>query len=107
MKLPGRLINTTNERYSRTRGYETTPQRVKGDIEDVSIELDNEFQRLYILDETTRILLLSILEFHHLMIYIFINKLSKRRGWFVASLLHLRLRVRSRPKSEDFHDAEN
>ncbi|GFX74472.1 hypothetical protein TNCV_3213591 [Trichonephila clavipes] len=29
------------------------------------------------------------------------------RGWFVTGLLHPRLRVRSRPKSEDFHDAEN
>ncbi|GFY17389.1 hypothetical protein TNCV_658021 [Trichonephila clavipes] len=29
------------------------------------------------------------------------------RGWFVAGLLHLRLRVQPRPKSEDFHDAEN
>ncbi|GFV24965.1 transposable element Tcb2 transposase [Trichonephila clavipes] len=29
------------------------------------------------------------------------------RGWFVARLLHLRLRVRPRPKSVDFHDVEN
>ncbi|GFV38619.1 hypothetical protein TNCV_132581 [Trichonephila clavipes] len=28
-------------------------------------------------------------------------------GWFVAALLHLRLRVRPLPKSVDFHDAEN
>ncbi|GFV01945.1 ras-specific guanine nucleotide-releasing factor RalGPS2 [Trichonephila clavipes] len=28
-------------------------------------------------------------------------------GWFVAGLLHLRLRVQPRPKSVDFHDAEN
>ncbi|GFW58954.1 hypothetical protein TNCV_2830601 [Trichonephila clavipes] len=28
------------------------------------------------------------------------------RGWFVAALLHSRFRVRPRPKSVDFHDAE-
>ncbi|GFU36265.1 hypothetical protein TNCV_559071 [Trichonephila clavipes] len=28
-------------------------------------------------------------------------------GWVVAGLLHPRLRVRPRPKSVDFHDAEN
>ncbi|GFU93433.1 hypothetical protein TNCV_2728201 [Trichonephila clavipes] len=30
-----------------------------------------------------------------------------RLGWFVAGLPHPRLRVRFRPKSVDFHDAEN
>ncbi|GFW25615.1 transposable element Tcb2 transposase [Trichonephila clavipes] len=29
------------------------------------------------------------------------------RSWFIDGLLHLRLRVRPRPKSVDFHDAEN
>ncbi|GFY28343.1 hypothetical protein TNCV_4396751 [Trichonephila clavipes] len=29
------------------------------------------------------------------------------RGWFVTGLLYPRLRVRPRPKSVDFHDAEN
>ncbi|GFU19025.1 hypothetical protein TNCV_430651 [Trichonephila clavipes] len=29
------------------------------------------------------------------------------RGWFVAGLLHVRLRVQHRLKSVDFHDAEN
>ncbi|GFX66788.1 hypothetical protein TNCV_3048861 [Trichonephila clavipes] len=29
------------------------------------------------------------------------------RGWFVAGFLHPRLRGRLRPKSMDFHDAEN
>ncbi|GFV47341.1 hypothetical protein TNCV_4829971 [Trichonephila clavipes] len=29
------------------------------------------------------------------------------RGWFVAKLLYPRLRVRPRPKSVDFQDAEN
>ncbi|GFV20092.1 hypothetical protein TNCV_4193911 [Trichonephila clavipes] len=29
------------------------------------------------------------------------------RSWFVAGLLHLRLRVRTKPKSVDFHDVEN
>ncbi|GFS50904.1 hypothetical protein TNCV_4847981 [Trichonephila clavipes] len=29
------------------------------------------------------------------------------RGWFVAGLLYPRLRARPRPKSMDFHDAEN
>ncbi|GFT53244.1 hypothetical protein TNCV_4233401 [Trichonephila clavipes] len=38
-KLPVRLINTTHERR-RGQGYET-PLRVKGDIEDVSSELNN------------------------------------------------------------------
>ncbi|GFX54032.1 hypothetical protein TNCV_2336681 [Trichonephila clavipes] len=38
-KLPVRLIN---EHYSRTRGHESTPLRVQGDIEDISAELDNE-----------------------------------------------------------------
>ncbi|GFU54612.1 hypothetical protein TNCV_2160851 [Trichonephila clavipes] len=38
-KLPVRLIITTNERRL-VQGYET-PKRVKGDIEDVSSELDN------------------------------------------------------------------
>ncbi|GFY03432.1 hypothetical protein TNCV_1173881 [Trichonephila clavipes] len=32
---------------------------------------------------------------------------SGRRGWFVAGSLHPRLRVQPRPKSVDFHDAEN
>ncbi|GFU54313.1 hypothetical protein TNCV_576891 [Trichonephila clavipes] len=39
MKLPVRLINTTNERRL-VQGHET-PLRDKGDIEDVSSELDN------------------------------------------------------------------
>ncbi|GFY01209.1 hypothetical protein TNCV_5076761 [Trichonephila clavipes] len=39
-KLPLRLINTPNERRL-VQGHETTPLRVKGDIEDVSSELDN------------------------------------------------------------------
>ncbi|GFT24846.1 hypothetical protein TNCV_3021331 [Trichonephila clavipes] len=38
-KLPVRLINTTNERRL-VQGHET-PMRVKGDMEDVSCELDN------------------------------------------------------------------
>ncbi|GFX54209.1 hypothetical protein TNCV_2338431 [Trichonephila clavipes] len=38
-------------------GHETTPLRVKGDIEDVSSELDNGDKGCK--DETTRILLLS------------------------------------------------
>ncbi|GFW51303.1 hypothetical protein TNCV_3254321 [Trichonephila clavipes] len=29
------------------------------------------------------------------------------RSWFVTGLMHPRLRVRPRPKSKDFHDAEN
>ncbi|GFU48355.1 hypothetical protein TNCV_3342471 [Trichonephila clavipes] len=29
------------------------------------------------------------------------------RSWFVAGLLHPRIQVRPRPKSVDFHDAEN
>ncbi|GFX30486.1 hypothetical protein TNCV_3461371 [Trichonephila clavipes] len=32
---------------------------------------------------------------------------AKGRGWFVAGLLHLRLRIQLRPKSVDFHEAEN
>ncbi|GFV96958.1 hypothetical protein TNCV_4351711 [Trichonephila clavipes] len=40
MKLPVRLTNTTNERRL-VQGYETTPMRVKGDIEEISGELDN------------------------------------------------------------------
>ncbi|GFY05721.1 hypothetical protein TNCV_4403881 [Trichonephila clavipes] len=40
-KLPVRLINTTNERRL-VQGHETIPLRVKGDIEDVFSELDNE-----------------------------------------------------------------
>ncbi|GFW50605.1 hypothetical protein TNCV_2889071 [Trichonephila clavipes] len=39
-KLPVRLINTTNERRL-VQGNETTLLKVKGDIEDVSSELDN------------------------------------------------------------------
>ncbi|GFX82589.1 hypothetical protein TNCV_1192641 [Trichonephila clavipes] len=38
-KLGVRLINTTNE-WSLVKGHDT-PMRVKGDIEDVSTELDN------------------------------------------------------------------
>ncbi|GFX97957.1 hypothetical protein TNCV_4906081 [Trichonephila clavipes] len=44
-KSPVRLIKTTNEHGSKTRRHETTPQRLKGDVKDVSIELDNEFRR--------------------------------------------------------------
>ncbi|GFX54522.1 hypothetical protein TNCV_792091 [Trichonephila clavipes] len=40
IKLPVRLINTTNERRL-VQGRETT-LRVKGDIKDVSSKLDNE-----------------------------------------------------------------
>ncbi|GFS52552.1 protein polybromo-1 [Trichonephila clavipes] len=40
VKLPVQLINTTNE-WRLVQGHETTPLRVKGDIEDVSSELDN------------------------------------------------------------------
>ncbi|GFU08966.1 hypothetical protein TNCV_1318411 [Trichonephila clavipes] len=40
-KLPVRLINTTNERR-KFQGHETTPLMVKGNIEDVSSEVDNE-----------------------------------------------------------------
>ncbi|GFX03435.1 hypothetical protein TNCV_4634471 [Trichonephila clavipes] len=43
----------------RTRGHETTPLRVKEDIEDVSSELGNVGYRLHFLDETSRTLLLS------------------------------------------------
>ncbi|GFV45139.1 hypothetical protein TNCV_2792141 [Trichonephila clavipes] len=39
--LTVRLINTTNEKYSRTRGQETTPLRVQDDMDDVCSELDN------------------------------------------------------------------
>ncbi|GFS54838.1 uncharacterized protein TNCV_3575711 [Trichonephila clavipes] len=39
-KLPVRLINTTNERRL-VYGHETTPLRIKGDIENGSSELDN------------------------------------------------------------------
>ncbi|GFX81897.1 hypothetical protein TNCV_2570971 [Trichonephila clavipes] len=57
-KLPVRLINTTNE-WRLAQRHET-PLRVKGDIEDVSSELDNESLRLHFLDEMPIILLLSI-----------------------------------------------
>ncbi|GFX91889.1 hypothetical protein TNCV_3577191 [Trichonephila clavipes] len=40
-KLPVRLINTTNE-WRLVKGPKTTSLRVKGDIVDVSNELDNE-----------------------------------------------------------------
>ncbi|GFV39959.1 hypothetical protein TNCV_435741 [Trichonephila clavipes] len=39
-KLPVRLNNTTNERRL-VKGHGTIPPKVKGDIEDVSSELDN------------------------------------------------------------------
>ncbi|GFV03288.1 hypothetical protein TNCV_4018851 [Trichonephila clavipes] len=39
-KLPVRLFNTTNE-WKLVQGHETTPLRVKGDIEDVYSELGN------------------------------------------------------------------
>ncbi|GFX94086.1 hypothetical protein TNCV_3414481 [Trichonephila clavipes] len=39
-KLPVRWINTTNE-WRLVQGHETTPLRVKGDIEYVSRELNN------------------------------------------------------------------
>ncbi|GFT59074.1 uncharacterized protein TNCV_186521 [Trichonephila clavipes] len=42
-----------------TREHETTPLRVKEDIEDVLSELGNEVQRLHLLVETSRTLLLS------------------------------------------------
>ncbi|GFV87898.1 hypothetical protein TNCV_781801 [Trichonephila clavipes] len=60
-KLLVQLINTTNERIvvSRIRGHETTPLRVKGGIEDVYSELDNDVERLNLLDETPKILLIS------------------------------------------------
>ncbi|GFW17667.1 uncharacterized protein TNCV_2652241 [Trichonephila clavipes] len=58
-KLPVRLINTTNERRL-VQGHETTPLRVKGDMEDACSELDSGSQRLHFLDETPRILLLSV-----------------------------------------------
>ncbi|GFV18227.1 uncharacterized protein TNCV_170301 [Trichonephila clavipes] len=57
MKLPVRLISTTNEWRLRTRGLETIPLRVKGDIEGVSNELDNGGLKLHFLDETPKILL--------------------------------------------------
>ncbi|GFU88208.1 uncharacterized protein TNCV_846011 [Trichonephila clavipes] len=56
-KLPVRPINTTNERRL-VQGHETTSLRVKGDIEDVSSELDNTGLKLPFLDETSRIILL-------------------------------------------------
>ncbi|GFX55794.1 uncharacterized protein TNCV_3428651 [Trichonephila clavipes] len=56
-KLPVRLINTTNDRRI-LQGRETAPLRVKGDIEDVSSELDNGGYRWHFLDETPRTLLL-------------------------------------------------
>ncbi|GFT15001.1 uncharacterized protein TNCV_4315881 [Trichonephila clavipes] len=52
-----RLINSTNERRL-VQEHETTPLRVKGDIEDVYSELDNGGQRLHFLDQTPRIILL-------------------------------------------------
>ncbi|GFX52356.1 uncharacterized protein TNCV_4323741 [Trichonephila clavipes] len=57
-KLPVQLINTTNEQRL-VQGHETTPLRVKGDIEDVSNFLDNRMLRLHFWDEMPRILLLS------------------------------------------------
>ncbi|GFV81314.1 hypothetical protein TNCV_4773401 [Trichonephila clavipes] len=57
-KLPVRLINTSNERRL-VQGHET-PLRVKGDIKDVSSELDNGGERLPFLDEMPRILLISV-----------------------------------------------
>ncbi|GFT40095.1 hypothetical protein TNCV_2171101 [Trichonephila clavipes] len=45
-ELPVRLINTTNEQRL-VQGHETTPLRVKRDIEDVYSELDNGGQRLH------------------------------------------------------------
>ncbi|PRD31467.1 UNVERIFIED_CONTAM: hypothetical protein NCL1_23457 [Trichonephila clavipes] len=56
-RLPVRLINTRNERRLVQR--HETPQRVKGDIEDVYGELDNGGQRFFLSDETLRIILLS------------------------------------------------
>ncbi|GFV37019.1 hypothetical protein TNCV_2381661 [Trichonephila clavipes] len=32
---------------------------------------------------------------------------ARWRCWFAAGLLHLRLRIRPKPKAVDFHDAEN
>ncbi|GFX71720.1 HTH_Tnp_Tc3_2 domain-containing protein [Trichonephila clavipes] len=58
-KLPIRLINTINERRL-VKGHETTPPRVKRNIEDVSRELDNMGLRLNFLDETPIIILLSL-----------------------------------------------
>ncbi|PRD17630.1 UNVERIFIED_CONTAM: hypothetical protein NCL1_63864 [Trichonephila clavipes] len=43
-----------------TRGHETTPLRVKEDIDDVSSELGNGGYRLHFLDETFRTQLLSV-----------------------------------------------
>ncbi|GFW43878.1 hypothetical protein TNCV_4785891 [Trichonephila clavipes] len=57
-KLPVRLINTTNERKLVQR--HETPLRVKGDIEDVSGELDNGGLRMHFLDEMPRIRLLLL-----------------------------------------------
>ncbi|GFW72964.1 hypothetical protein TNCV_830871 [Trichonephila clavipes] len=45
--------------FMRTHGHGTTPLSVKGDIEDVSSELNNGGYRLHFLDETSRTLLLS------------------------------------------------
>ncbi|GFW85907.1 hypothetical protein TNCV_1967181 [Trichonephila clavipes] len=47
------------ETSSKTRGRETIPRRVKGDIEDISSELDKRGERLHFLDEIPRVLLLS------------------------------------------------
>ncbi|GFV54681.1 hypothetical protein TNCV_3844001 [Trichonephila clavipes] len=56
-KLPVRLINIANYRRL-VQGHET-PLMVKGDIEDVSSELDNESLKLHFLNETARAILLS------------------------------------------------
>ncbi|GFX20524.1 hypothetical protein TNCV_3488811 [Trichonephila clavipes] len=58
MKLPVPQVNTTNEQKL-VPGQETAPLRVKGDIKDLSSELDNGDEMLHFLDETPRILLLS------------------------------------------------
>ncbi|GFX93976.1 hypothetical protein TNCV_3413471 [Trichonephila clavipes] len=39
--------------------------------------------------------------------YWYYKEPSGRRGWFVPGFICLWLRVRPRPKSVDFHDAEN
>ncbi|GFY23943.1 hypothetical protein TNCV_4896241 [Trichonephila clavipes] len=57
--LPVRLINTTNERRL-VQGHETTPLRVKGDIEVVSSKLGDGVEGCTFLDETLRILLFSM-----------------------------------------------
>ncbi|GFT42746.1 uncharacterized protein TNCV_2345491 [Trichonephila clavipes] len=58
-KLPVRLIDTTNERRQ-VQGHETTPLRVKGNIEDMfTVNWKMMGQRLHFLDETLRIILLS------------------------------------------------